>query len=540
MMKATGLCWAALLLVIGLVDGRAAADHDAANAAVPRPTRQAAAGREYAVGPGRTYARLGDVPWEALAPGDTVRIFWRPTPYNEKFVINRSGAAGKPIRIVGMAGPAGQRPIIDGKNATTRANQTFRGTGEGPHADMQNLALILVDGRDYDAPAPQYVTIEGLALRGAGARNPFTGTAGDARTYGEGAACIRVQRGEHITIHNDEISACDNGLFTMSQEDALTRDILVEGNSLHDCGVATGDSRDRYHDSYVQSVGVVYQYNHYGPQRPGALGSALKDRSIGTIVRFNRFEGCARAIDLVEAENNPRAALRDPAYRESFVYGNIIQHDSSAGTAIHYGGDHYGGDAPIEGLSPPWTAAMPRWPSSAYGESFFRQGTLYFYSNTVIINGAGEYGTSIFQISTTLEHAQIFNNVLWIGGKPRFTGLLAATQDVGKLWRDGGTVHLGVNLFNQGWGVNEDPGANHASHAIVTGQQAMLTARSLPVDLTSFRLVKGSAAIDAAQSAATLPAVAAHPVDHEYTEDLRGRPRVIAGKAMDLGAIESY
>lgn len=505
----------------------------------PEPPKAPAAA-EYGVGPGQKYSRLADVPWEALAPGDTVRIFWRATPYNEKFVINRSGAAGKPIRIVGVPGPAGQRPIIDGKNATTRANQTFRGTGEGPHADMQNLALILLDGTDYHAPAPQYIVIEGLALRGAGTPNAFTGTAGDARTYGEGAACIRVQKGEHITIHNNEISDCDNGLFTMSQEDALTRDILIDGNYLHDCGVATGGSKDRFHNSYVQSVGAVYQYNHYGPQRPGALGSALKDRSIGTVVRFNRFEGCARSIDLVEAENTPRAALRDPAYRESFVYGNIIQHDANVGTAIHYGGDHYGGDAPLEGMSPPWTAAMPRWPASAYGESFFRQGTLYFYNNTVIINAAGEYGTSIFQISTTQEHAQIFNNVLWMSGRPRHSGLLAPTRDLGKFWQDGGTVYLGVNLFNDGWTVNPDPGANHATHAIVSGQQWMLTTKSMPVDLTTFRLVNGSPGIDMAQPATNWPPVAAHPVDHEYTDDLRGRPRVVAGKAMDLGAVESF
>ena len=67
----------------------------------------------------------------------------------------------------------------------------------------------------------------------------------------------------------------------------------------------------------------------------------------------------------------------------------------------------------------------------------------------------------------------------------------------------------------------------------------MLTTGAVPVDPTTFRLVKGSAGIDAAQPAA-FPSVAAHPVDHEYTEDLRGRPRVLAGKAMDLGALESF
>ena len=500
-----------------------------------RPTKTAT-GAEYTVGSGQAYPRLGDVPWEALNPGDTVRIFWRETPYNEKIVINRPGTEKKPIRIVGVPGPAGQRPRIDGKNASTRANQKFRSTGA--KSDMQSLALILLDGTDYHAPAPQYIVIEGLDLRGASGNIGFTGTGGDARTYGDGAACIRVQKGAHITIHNNEISECDNGLFTQSSEDALTRDILVDGNYLHDCGAITG-GKDRSHNSYVQSVGAVYQYNHYGNQRPGAHGSALKDRSIGTVVRFNRFEGSARSLDLVEAENNPTTALREPAYRETFVYGNIIQHDGKRGVAIHYGGDHYGGGAPIGGKSPPWTLANAPWPPSAYGESFFRQGTLYFYNNTVIVDAAGEYGSSILQISTTMEHAEIFNNVLWMSGGPRYTGLLAPTRDLGRYWKDGGTVNIGVNLFNDGWIVNPDPGANHASQAIVSGKEKMLTTGAVPVDSTTFRLVKGSAGIDAAQPAAS-PSVAAHPVDHEYTEDLRGRPRVLAGKAMDLGALESF
>ncbi len=551
MMKRTVLPSLAIPLVISLAAACWAAGAKGPGSSASTRPRKTATGADYMVGPGQDYPRLGDVPWEALDPGATIRIFWREAPYNEKFLINRSGTEQKPIRIVGMPGPAGQRPIIDGKNATTRANQKFRSTGQGPKSDMQNLALIVLDGTDYNSPPPEHIVIEGLTLRGASSGIGFTGTAGDARTYDEGAACVRVQKGAHITFRHNEISDCDNGLFSQSQEDwnvakntankvNLTADILIDGNYLHDCGAATGRSTDRHHNSYIQSVGVVYQYNHYGRQRPGARGSALKDRSIGTVVRFNRFEGCARSLDLVEAENTPLTALREPAYRETFVYGNIIQHDSNAGVAIHYGGDHYGGDAPIAGASPPWTSANAPWPPSAYGESFFRQGTLYFYSNTVIINAAGEYGSAIFQISTTQEHAQIFNNVLWISGGPRYIGLLGPTHDLGRLWTDGGTVNLGVNLFNDGWIVNPDRGANHASHAVVSGKEKMLTTSADPIDATSFRLVKGSAGVDAAQSAAAFPSVTSHPVDHEYTEDFRGRPRVLVGKAMDLGALESF
>ena len=416
---------------------------------------------------------------------------------------------------------------------------------------MQNLALILLDGTDYNAPPPEYIVIEGLTLRGASGDVGFTGTAGDARTYDEGAACVRVQKGAHITFRNNEISDCDNGLFSQSQEDwniakntankvNLTADILIDGNYLHDCGAATGRSKDRYHNSYIQSVGAVYQYNHYGRQRPGAQGSALKDRSIGTVVRFNRFEGCARSLDLVEAENTPLTALHDPAYRETFVYGNIIQHDSNEVSRSTTGATtmgavtlslarHLRGPRPTHlGLRPP-TASR-----------FFVKGRSTSTTTPSSSMPPENTGHAIFQISTTQEHAQIFNNVLWISGEPRYTGLLAPTRDLGKFWEDGGTVNLGVNLFNDGWIVNPDRGANHASHAVVTGNEKMLTTSAAPIDATSFRLVKGSPGVDAAQSAAAFPSVVSHPVDHEYTEDFRGRPRVVVGKATDLGALESF
>ena len=41
----------------------------------------------YEVGPGKPLANVGDVPWESLDAGDTVLIYYRATPYKEKFVL---------------------------------------------------------------------------------------------------------------------------------------------------------------------------------------------------------------------------------------------------------------------------------------------------------------------------------------------------------------------------------------------------------------------------------------------------------------------
>jgi hypothetical protein len=497
----------------------------------------AGSGTDYQIGPGQAYAHLADVPWETLNPGDTVRIHWQASAYKEKIVLNRTGTIDKPIRVCGIAGPAGQRPTVDGNGATTRAGQTFRSTGEGAAIDMQNYALVVIDGTSYDSPRPEYIVIDGLDLRGANSTHGFKAVDGSARAYVEGVSCIRVQKGGHLVFRNNEISDCDNGVFTQTQEDwddatktphelTVSRDILLDGNYLHGHGVV---GSDRYHDSYVQSVGAVYQYNHYGPQRVGAGGSALKDRSIGTVVRFNEVEGCARALDLVEAENNPHMALFDPAYRQTFVYGNVIRHDNSLGVAIHYGGDHYGGDL--------FTLADLPWPGSAYGESFFRKGTLYFYANTVVIDAAGAYGSAIFQVSTTEERAEIFNNVFWTTGTPTYLGFRSTTDGINAAhWTPGGTVNLGVNVFNNGWMDSPDP--DHRCPGPLTGAGAMLTTTKSSVDLTTYAPLPGAIGRDVAQSAAAFPVLAGYPDDREYTDDLLGRARLVVGAGADLGALE--
>src|SRR5215467_14472301 len=72
-------------------------------------------GNDYQVGPNNgQLSSLAQVPWENLGPGDTVRIFYQATPYPGKFAINAHGTASAPVRVCGVVGPNGERPIIDG------------------------------------------------------------------------------------------------------------------------------------------------------------------------------------------------------------------------------------------------------------------------------------------------------------------------------------------------------------------------------------------------------------------------------------------
>jgi len=60
----------------------------------------------YEVGDGLPYLSIGDVPWESLAPGDSVKIHYRPTDYHEKWVLCRQGTASQPIVICGIPSEA--------------------------------------------------------------------------------------------------------------------------------------------------------------------------------------------------------------------------------------------------------------------------------------------------------------------------------------------------------------------------------------------------------------------------------------------------
>jgi hypothetical protein len=79
----------------------------------------------YEVGPDRTYANIGDVPWESMSAGDQVLIFWRQEPYKEKWVIAVQGSAQQPFTVRGVANARGQLPVIDGRDAATRSSINF-------------------------------------------------------------------------------------------------------------------------------------------------------------------------------------------------------------------------------------------------------------------------------------------------------------------------------------------------------------------------------------------------------------------------------
>ncbi len=135
-------------------------------------------GTDFPVGPGQLYPNISDVPWTTLLPGDTVRIFWRNTPYKEKIILGVDGTENNPIRVCGVPSPNGEQPILDGNGASNDIDDeavygrtTYNDQGQVRHS-MESRAMITVYRKDYNSK-PKNIIIEGLHIRNVRTDFPF-------------------------------------------------------------------------------------------------------------------------------------------------------------------------------------------------------------------------------------------------------------------------------------------------------------------------------------------------------------------------------
>ena len=472
-------------------------------------------GTDYPVGPGQARESLDAVPWESLRAGDTVRIFHREAPYRSKFLLAGQGTAAAPIRVCGVRGPNGERPVIDGSGATTRAalGPLYSSTPlySHVHQDRSVIAIKPLATQGWTA-YPRHLQIDGLKITRGHPSYRYRTAAGVERTYAPFGACVWIDRGQHITIADNEITDCQMAVFSKSTDDgdfAVTRNLRIAGNRFAGHGIA-GSWHE--HSTYTQSVGTVLEFNDYGPLRSGALGNAIKDRSAGTVVRYNRIEEGAHAIDLVEAEDFPTIALALPAYRSTHVYGNQIVKTGDTGSVIHYGGDHFGSV-----------------PGAGWGEPLFRRGTLHFWHNTLLLRGTQAW---VFQISTTEERVEAWNNAIHFA--PTVTQRnLRMGQEVATPWVGGGVLNLGVNWISSGW---QDSDVWHPVGGTLSGQYRVLNGPAQPFDAVSMQPLAGSALVD--RAAVAPAAVAGHPLQWQLDANRRPVPRPVRGVGRDLGAVE--
>ncbi len=351
----------------------------------------------YNVGPGQAYGDPSQVPWESLMPGSLVRIHFRMLPYAHKWVIAVAGTPGSPIVVRGIP-KNGVLPVITGENAVTRQELDFWN---------ENRSVIKIGGSSNPSQIPSHIVIENLDIRSARPPYTFTDDRGNLKPYSKTASCIHGETGENITIRNCILQDSGNGFFSSAQ----TSDLVIEGNHIHGNGI---ENSIFHHNNYTESLGIIFQYNRFGPLRSGCRGNNLKDRSAGTIVRYNWIEAGNRCLDLVDSDH--ARLINDPSYRATHVYGNIlIKGDVVENSQVlHYGGDS--GDL-----------------------TRYRQGTLWFFNNTVVSYRSGN--TTLMRLSSNGEHAKVFNNILFTSAPSGRLAMLDAQ----------GVMALHHNWLTRGW-----------------------------------------------------------------------------------------
>jgi len=289
--------------------------------------------------------------------------------------------------------------------------------------------------------------------------------------------------------------------FNTRNADEISENIAIRNNLIY----ANGNAGRYYeHNLYIQVRRALYEGNKIGQLVPAALGSSLKDRSSGTVIRYNHIDAATRAIDLVEIEGGYITA--DPLYPHSWVYGNLITtilgRPSEASTLlIHWGGDN-----------------DPR---------YFRTGTLNFSHNTVLVQATQEQAwyVSLLDLETETERVDARNNLFIRRG----TTELRMTYQIGNIDLND------TNWITSNWQTGDGTVNVGAQATVLTGTNDGLNSQYVPNT--------GSAAIDMAGTSPihAEPSMAAQNLQlrYEYSASNGMVARTQTGTAPDLGAFEA-
>ena len=464
--------------------------------------------RVWEIGPGRPLARLADLDWTSLGPGDTVNIHAKPGGYHELVQIASRGTADAPITINGVRDPVtGALPLIDARDAVLAPQ--FR----NHYAPLHGSGAIVVGTRPgfVHGYKPGHLIIRNLDITGCHTSASFLDADGTTRRYGRVGAGIYLERCDHVTISGCTIRDNGEGIFGAGQStfDRVMTDIVVESNTIRGNGNV---GSDREHNTYIEAIDTTYRFNDYGDLRHGALGAGLKDRSVGTVIECNRIVGGAHQLQLPEAQNQADLAVTLPRYHATRIVGNVLVAPAGNGASpIWFGGD--------QGSSP-----------------WYRKGVVDVTHNTFVIRSdqSQVWKIDVVRAASPGEAIDARGNVIAVI-PDRADGVAPEIGLVGGSDR----VAFGRNLVPAGWRMTTADDGVFSGVATGAGQLIVGAAPDpgfVAATAGDYRLAASSVCIDAG---GRLPArLGATPLADQYRSPAGRSPRVARGAGADLGAFE--
>lgn len=467
---------------------------------------------EYHVGPGQSVTTFAGISWSSLQAGDTVYI--HPGTYHEKINISGQGTESNPIRVIGVPDGSGNRPVIDGSNATTPSSADYRWSDP---ALVQVNCLVSVTPSTSLLPA--WIEIKNLEIKGARASNTFTAEDGTVHNYSTFSPGVYIRSSQHVLVENCKIHDNNQGIYNWTGSgtatyDAVNSDLIIRGNYLYDNGRYQGWTE---HQMYFESLRVTIEYNYFGPNTSGAYGSQIKDRSGGTVIRYNYFDDSSELgwmLDLVEPENGWDAIGTTNLYKQTFVYGNVFRRTKNHGILIHWNGDNS---------------------ANTHGRAVVDGGKLFLYHNTLIDigNTVDDYQGYYYIVSSRGGAGDCLSQVM--PGIVDMRNNIFASQSAGNGYLipsfddcDNANHAFGKNFATTGYGLGTVATRSGDSN-IISGPTAGF------IGADDYHLSSGSVAINS--SGALPPEATSNYLGLDLTPDFEYINLVRAGYE-DLGAFD--
>src|SRR5207342_1406487 len=83
----------------------------------------------------------------------------------------------------------------------------------------RSVLLIKHNGSGAYMDFPSFIQVDGLAIRRAHPNYTFKNASGATATYDPFGSCVWIERGHDITIADNEITDCSQGIFSRSTDE---------------------------------------------------------------------------------------------------------------------------------------------------------------------------------------------------------------------------------------------------------------------------------------------------------------------------------